>query len=425
MNSSSVTDAQLAQVQGMSSREAAKVLGVGKSSVQRARERQVKGTNKGAQPVPNLGTGYRFEQGVDGNIDMQTRPTDTPQVPSDIEQLLKDKGIDPALYNVSYGYSEWEAQGPEGEVKKLNSVRVRATPKPVSKTPTLNTDELLANLDGFLVRKDYEVPGIGMQQSSFIICPSDMQIGKTSYNGGTDETVARVMQSFENARRFLVKNPQREIIIAELGDPLENFYNTSSQRETNDLDLTGQVRVARRLLLEGIKTLAPYAPNLTYVTVPSNHGSVRVGFKAQAGDSHNDWGLEISHQLEDVTSASESLSHVKFVRPEHLHESLNYSTSGTNLGFVHGHQSRSAEKLGDWWKGQVHGRGPTQDSDILLAGHWHSFRVQQSGAAKWVMVSPAQDPGSDWFTELTGESSRTGMLSFTTANGKWDNLTIY
>lgn len=424
MNSTTITDAQLAQVQGYSIRDAAKILGVGKSSIQRARQRK---SEKGEAPTATTttGPGYRFEQGTDGNIDVQTRPSDAPLLPSEIEKLLADKGIDPSLYNVSYGFSEWEAQGPEGEVKKLVSTRVRATPKPAGQSPKLNTDELLATVDKLSGVKYYEIPGVGIQQSTFVICPSDMQVGKTSYNGGTDETIKRVMRSYENARRFLAQNPQREIIIAELGDPLENFYNTSSQRETNDLDLTGQVRVARRLLLEGIKVLAPYAPKLTYVTVPSNHGTVRVGFKAPAGDSHNDWGLEISHQLEDVTSASESLRHVEFVRPEHLHESVNYETSGTNIGFVHGHQSRAAEKLGDWWKGQVHGRGPTEKSDILLAGHWHSFRVQQSGASKWVMVSPAQDPGSDWFTELTGERSRTGMLSFTTHDGKWDNLTIY
>jgi len=214
-------------------------------------------------------------------------------------------------------------------------------------------------------------------------------------------------------------------VIAELGDPLENFYSTSSQEQTNDLDLTGQIRTARRLLLEGVKMLAPHTPNLVYAAVPSNHGSVRKGFKAPAADNHNDWGLEIQNQIEDAVRFNASYDHVTFARPEHLQESLSFKTvSGTTLGMVHGHQARGAEKIGEWWKGQTHGRQPVQGADILLAGHWHSFRVQHSGAAKWVMVSPASDPGSDWFTNITGEHSETGMLSFVTANGGWDELRI-
>jgi hypothetical protein len=334
------------------------------------------------------------------------------------ESILASHGLDAEQYNVSFGFSEWESG--DG-VKK--SYRVKASPKAQKDAaPKLDPNELREAIESFIF-----VPS-GVSQTNgqaFVVAPSDMQIGKTSYNGGTPETIQRVMESFSKAEAFAKENNFAEIVIAELGDPLENFYSTSSQEQTNDLDLTGQIRTARRLLLEGIKMLAPYAPKLTYAAVPSNHGSVRKGFKAPAADNHNDWGLEISHQLEDAVSMNGSFSHVTFVRPEKLQESLNYRTSsGTNLGMVHGHQARGAEKLGEWWKGQTHGRQPVAGSDILLAGHWHSFRVQHSGAAKWVMVSPASDPGSDWFTNITGEYSETGMLSFTTYNGMWDNLRI-
>lgn len=392
----------------LSTRAAGEELGVSKSTVSDARRRLAL-----QRPQESAGASY-FTQATDGTIDASTGVTSDP---TDVEKLLLSHGLDPAAYDVKVGFSEWGAEG-----AKQSSYRIQATPKKVdTSTPKLDVDELFK-----VIENDTRVIKNPIDSTqTFVLCPSDMQIGKTSYNGGTTETIARVMASFENAKAFVEANPMAEIVIAELGDPIENFYSTSSQRETNDLDLTSQIRVVRRLLLEGIRTLAPYAPKLTYIAVPSNHGSVRVGFKAAAADNHNDWGLEISHQLEDALRMNEAYDHVQFVRPDKLQESLNYTTiSGTELGAVHGHQSGKAESIGAWWGKQDHGRQPTWKSDILLAGHFHSFRIYQSGDARWVMVSPAQDPGSDWFTNIAGETSHTGMLSFTTANGTWDNLRI-
>lgn len=407
---SKLTPLDLENTANMTSREAARVLGVGKSTVSRARQEAAR------VPVEKpVAPGYRFEQSADGAVDASTRPSEAPQTLDDALQVLRDKGLELDAYNVTYSYSEWES----GD-NTLHSYRVRATPKPVDSKPKLDPDELLAVVDSYEpVITSEEVKG-----STLVVTPSDLQIGKVDYHGGSEDTIARVRKSIAKAVTLAQRNSYSEIVIAELGDVVENFYNTSAQRETNDLDITSQIRVARRLLLEAILALAPYTSKLTYVSVPSNHGSVRVGFKAEAGAITNDWGLEISHQLEDAVTQNPDLKHVQFVRPEGLHESLAYETNGTVLGFVHGHQSRSAEKLGEWWKGQSHGKMPVANADILVTGHWHSFRVQQSGNARWLMVSPTSDNGSSWFTENTGESSQTGMLCFETFDGQWENVRI-
>lgn len=404
----------LMRTMGLPSRDAAEILGVGKSTVADARRRYREGGYTVQQPSAPV-SGAFYDQSVDGTISVSTSPTDAPVT---AESLLASHGIDAAEYNVSFGFSEWDSG--DG-VKK--SYRVKASPKATKDAvPKLDPNELREAIESFVFIPSEVSPANGQ---AFVVAPSDMQIGKTDYNGGTPETVQRVMESFSKAETFAKENSFAEIVIAELGDPLENFYSTSSQEQTNDLDLTGQIRTTRRLLLEGIKMLAPYAPKLTYAAVPSNHGSVRKGFKAAAGDNHNDWGLEISHQLEDALSFNDAFKHVQFVRPEHLQESLNYTTvSGTRLGMVHGHQTGGADKIGLWWAKQDHGRMPTAESDILMAGHWHSFRVYHSGNARWVMVSPAQDVGSSWFSNIAGERSETGFLSFVTANGMWDELRI-
>ena len=170
--------------------------------------------------------------------------------------------------------------------------------------------------------------------------------------------------------------------------------------------------------------LAPLTDSLVYVAVPSNHGSVRIGPKSPENHVLDDYGIEIAEQLRDICNESDKLGNVSVVIPETSMETLAYTTSGTTLGFAHGHQAQSPDSLGKFWQGQSHGRMPLAAADIALFGHYHSLRVQQSGDARWLMVSPSSDSGSSWFTNKTGESSAKGMLSFVTSNHAWSDLRI-
>ena len=262
------------------------------------------------------------------------------------------------------------------------------------------------------------------EASTFVVCAADLQAGKTDYGLKSSDLSNRVLTSFAKAAEIATKTRFGEIIIADLGDIVENINNTSSQRATNDLAITEQVRLARRLMLEGIKMLAPLTDSLAYVAVPSNHGSVRLGPKSPENHVLDDYGIEIAEQLRDIVTESDKLSNVTIRIPEQSAETLAFETSGTTLGFAHGHQAQGPDSLGKFWAGQSHGRMPLAAADIALFGHFHSLRVQQSGDARWLMVGPASDNGSSWFTNKTGEKSQAGMLSFITSDRQWSDLRI-
>lgn len=259
-----------------------------------------------------------------------------------------------------------------------------------------------------------------------ILCLSDFQLGKVASGGGTQDTVNRVLRSIDTFDKSLKTLPA-ELVLFELGDVLENFDNIGSQRATNDLDLTSQIRMARRLLLEILFRVSRLSSKITLVSVPSNHCQVRMpGGKDLASTPNNDWGIELSHQLEDVMQGRPEFRHIEFLRTEGHAEAITYETmDGTVIGGVHGHQAGNQNKVGDWWKGQSHGRrNNLHNADLLLYGHFHNLSVSQSGDARWAIGTTSSDGGSDWFTNKTGESSIAGLTAFSVADGMWSNLRI-
>lgn len=339
---------------------------------------------------------------------------DRPVTLEDAREWVRSSGDNPDHYilsvrSIAYGHDQ-------------SSNRMDAKPKPgYAPGAESDIDELLANIETYKPQRSDWSKSTG---GAFIICPSDLQTGKGDYGLDHHDLTERIMQSWAKAEAFCREYKPSEILIAELGDSVENINSTSSQRGTNTLALTEQIRLARRLLLEGIKTLAPLSPKLTYAAVPSNHGSVRIGPKSPENHVLDDYGIEIAEQLRDVVEHSAALSNVDVIVPELPHESLCIEVAGTGIGLSHGHLANSADGLSKFWQGQSHGRLPLSQADIALFGHFHSLRVQQSGDARWLMVSPASDNGSSWWTNKTGERSASGMLSFTVQDAMWENLRI-
>jgi len=349
----------------------------------------------------------------DGNGDHYVRFSQQPWGFDDYRAFIQSKGQNPDEVTFTWG---WTSNPAGGFWNKLNNVRPIA-----AGASAIPTDDLHAAIDAWTPAV---APNATPSAETFVVCAADLQAGKVDYGLGSGDLLNRVLASFDHAAEIATNTRFAEIILADLGDIVENINNTSSQRATNDLAITEQIRLARRLMLEGIKRLAPLTDSLVYVAVPSNHGSVRLGPKSPENHVLDDYGIEIAEQLRDICNESDKLTNVTIRIPEQSAETLALTTSRTTLGFAHGHQAQSPDALGKFWQGQSHGRMPLAAADIALFGHYHSLRVQQSGDSRWLMVSPSSDSGSSWFTNKTGERSQAGMLSFITSDGAWSDLRI-
>jgi len=88
------------------------------------------------------------------------------------------------------------------------------------------------------------------------------------------------------------------------------------------------------------------------------------------------------------------------------------------MGVTHGHAAGSKGRVADWFRGQAFGCVTgMQDARVLLHGHWHSFSVQTVGDSRQIICAPTVDPGSSWFQNASGESSKPALLTFELGQG--------
>lgn len=250
-------------------------------------------------------------------------------------------------------------------------------------------------------------------------------------SGGTTEDtirlVRRAIKGIADDVRFRV--PYKRIILADVGDSTEGFWNVASQAQTNDLSLTDQIRVVQRLYADALQALAPLCSSLYYVAVPSNHCAVRTGpgKNSRANAPDDDFGIMISKNIEDIIAGRSGYEHVTFHRPEKWEEAVTVDAAdGTRIGFTHGHLAGQQSKVPSWFRDLAFGRrSGLYDARILVHGHWHNFAVSQAGDARWIISCPSADRGSDWWTNLSGDSTRPAILTFEAQGGNASSWKLY
>jgi gp76 len=267
-------------------------------------------------------------------------------------------------------------------------------------------------------------------EDTLVVCLADFQMGATGSGGGTEDTVRlvrRAIKDIADDTRF--RGSYKRIILADVGDSTEGFWNVAAQAQTNDLSLTDQIRTVQRLYAEAVHALAPLCGSMYYVAVPSNHCAVRTGTgkNSRANAPADDFGIMISHNIEDILEGRPGFEHVSFHRPEKWEEAVTVAAAdGTRIGFTHGHLAGSQSKVPGWFRDLAFGRrSGLYDARILVHGHWHNFGVRQVGDSRWIISCPSADRGSDWWTNISGDSTKPAILTFEAQGGNASAWELY
>jgi hypothetical protein len=387
----------------MTSREAAKRLGVSKSAVGDHRRHECSCTTTTA-----TGQGESETHNPDGTANY-VRFSAKPWGHEDYRKFIASKGQDPDQVTFTWG---WTSNPAGGFWNKLNNVR----PKAMTEAGLESVD-----LPALYAAAKTATPRAytGVTGRSTVIVYTDPQIGKVARRGGTPELLERSMAIRERLGNLLYeRNPDRCVIL-DGGDGFENFNSGGNPMFTNDLSLAGQMDLYGTELFEFINVAHAYGP-VTVAGVPSNHTAWRAG-KQLLGNPQDDLGLFMHHQVAKVTAAAGMA--VDWIQPADFDETVAVDVDGTTLGLVHGNQFGPSQAV-QWWEKQTFGAQAIARADVLIHGHYHSFSANVAGRnpvnqrQRWAFGAPTLDNGSDWYRTTAGRDSDPGLLVFdVTADG--------
>ena len=358
----------------------------------------------------------------DGGADVTTLGFGTPDESSWADEVRAlgvaiPDGYVVRLTQVTHDPAAWVRRGQGEDAVTEPVVRRRYVVEPAR--VSLDVDELVAAIG----RKR---PPVGRPSggSAMVLALADWQIGKVAYGSGSDDTVGWLLAGLDRGVQRLKEERRRSpvggVVLAMLGDFCEGVASQNGALLAySDLTMTEQVRVVRRLLLEYVKAFAPLVDRLVVPVAPGNHDQPhRVGGIAPRGN--DSWAVDVACQVKDALDLAGGFDHVDVVVPGVDELTVVVEAAGTRIGCTHGHVFRSG-KGHDWWAKQGHARQPVAMADLLLTGHYHHLRVEQSGDRWWIQA-PTVDPGSPHFDQRNGGRAAGGIMSFFTSDGCWWGL---
>jgi len=339
--------------------------------------------------------------------------------PQNFDEFLRDAGMDPTDIDVipPVRTSRWQRW--DGEW--LTSYRFTFR----KKTSGIDLPLIMQEARKKLGKAKHIKP----EARCLVVLWSDLQVGKVDYRGNSDSLLERVALMQARLIEQVKREKPEQVIFADLGDTVENFFNANSaqQHYSNDLSIMEQVDVATTLAWQTIRGLAELVPTVTYASVGSNHCQFRAANGKAIGKPTDDWGVFIGRQLARLAEET-GLTNIRFVEPQPYDETLAIDVFNDGfhiLGIMHGHQAARPEAIGDWWRKQSFGRQPVADASLLVHGHWHHLRVQELGsvdrgdkvASRFIVMAPTMDNGSNWFKMNSGEDSIPGLATLILEKG--------
>jgi len=356
--------------------------------------------------------------GVRGTI--QTGPLREP--PKDHTELLEQFGYDPAEVRIvgNPHISRWEQRSRIRGTNDYETVWLSAFKFTIAAVgAAMDTLDLDA-----IAKRARKAPKPGSGAHWLVYQAGDLQIGKRSRDGSTDQIAERYFQSldafvaeFKSAKRLGIEGIQ----ISMPGDMCEGVVSQSARnlwltQET----ITEQTRILRRLMMATVETFAPLVDQIYLDVVNGNHDQSQRTQNTYPGDG---WATEAATSVADALALNPtSFGHVTVRVPEQWSGSMTVPVGDTVVTVIHGHQWKPGGAM-RWWSEQALHNQPAGASHVLQHGHYHSWELQTTEHRTRVQSSTF-DLGSDWYRDQHGATNRRGALSYLLAGGAVSRMSI-
>jgi len=369
-----------------------------------------------------------------GELSTGAMPT---ELGTDWDAVLRGFGLDPDIFEIvddTVRMSKWQSskrlENGDRDLIWLYSYKARFKRKNLTALPDKEIDDIRTYVQKWKSVAKTTAPISSEKGSTLVVCWADQQLGKSA-GGGTDATVERIIDSYQATiqrvkdLRKIGRNIEKSAIV-NMGEPVEGCDgNYASQLFTVELTQRQQLLLAIDLWAQGIRQLSPLAEEAEFISVLCNHGEwMRRGGKAITSDSDNAGGF-LTDAVKRVLDGRPETDKLKWNIPHD--EMITTSVlSGIKVAFTHGHKISGKEV--EWLRGQSikilreEGREP----DIWVTAHRHHLQVQDFGP--WYRFQcPSNDGGSKWYTDMSGNWSTPGTLTFLVGNHDpkgWSDMAV-
>lgn len=329
-------------------------------------------------------------------------------------EIIEGMGLDPDMWQITGRINVRRWQRYDGQFLHYYQANLVAGESP--EAVQLHIDDLVKRIRAR--KPKAEKPRHWGEDGTFVLVLSDWQIGKREGELGSEETVRRWKDCLAQTVRqikFLRKGGYAlpALAILSVGDLVEGCDgHYAMQTFSVDLDRRSQAKTVREMLTETILTLAPMFDYTDIAVVGGNHGENRKDGKAYTWFSDND-DVAAPEAVKEAFDLAGYEDLYWTIPSDEL--SICLDLGGVNVALAHGHQFKggvnAAKKAEDWWRGQDFGMQAVREAQILLTGHFHHLAVVNLADRRTWIQAPTIDPGSKWFTDVTGASATPGVLT--------------
>lgn len=284
-----------------------------------------------------------------------------------------------------------------------------------------NLDELVS--EALKAKPPKLAKGKGVPATQVIMW-ADWQLFKADGDGilGTVDRIQRSWAATIAAKREWASAgfDVNDLVIIGNGDIVEGCSIYPNQAYSITGDMRDQRNVARRLIVGGIRALAPHYQTVRGSVVGGNHGENRQNGKRI--NRHDNSDAEVFESAADVLAENaDAFNHVSWQIPaDELAATID--TRGWVLAHQHGNNAAGSgnpeAKMRSWYEKQAGAKTAVGDAHTLCTSHYHHERLADWGAddrirsgCKWVQCA-AMDGGSRFFSDMFGAESPPALTTF-------------
>jgi hypothetical protein len=182
-------------------------------------------------------------------------------------------------------------------------------------------------------------------------------------------------QKYMNDIIYMIKRDKpNNIVIANLGDGPDNPEADTYDGQAFNQDISGNQQLFdyEEALIELIKIVHDYIPDITYYGLPGNHSSGAIN-----------WDIIANHHVSQRLSKNKSIKFKVNELPFKVHKTNNYNciyTHGNNIR--KGNNTREIDVLNIIQRLKLQ-----QENCYVMQGHWHTLEKEGAGHHHWKLPS--------------------------------------